>query len=91
MTILRDENRVLLADLHESTAQVARQEHLNKELEEKSMKVIALETKVELLSNQLKDYSSLKHNMDHELNVSQLRVTQYKDIVRDENSGKMEL
>jgi hypothetical protein len=51
LTLLREENRVLLSDLHESTAQVARQDHVNKELEEKSLKVIELHTQVELLAN----------------------------------------
>lgn len=35
LTILREDNRVLTCDLHEQTAKVAIQEHLNKELDEK--------------------------------------------------------
>lgn len=55
------------------------------------MRIIELQTKVELLSNKLNDYDHLKENMDNEMNINEMRVSQFKEIMRDETSGKIEM
>ena len=55
------------------------------------MRIIELQTKVELLSNKLNDYDHLKENMDNEMNMNEMRVSQFKEIMMDETSGKIEM